>query len=108
MAGEFVTIPVISDPKAYTFTVTLEGVDYIIGFTWNGRLLKWIMDISTAEGDPIVFGSVVNCGSSPLVRHKDERLPPGKIVFLDTTGKDIDPGIDDFGTRVLCMYEPSI
>lgn len=97
-------IPVRNDLPAYQFTLELDGLVYSFTFTFNDRMGKWIMDIGDEQGDPIVQGLPVFADWPLLDRFKDTRLPPGLLIFVDTTGNKVDPTREDFGDRVVGMY----
>jgi hypothetical protein len=98
------TIPVRSDLESYSLTIALDGTTYGFDFHWNARMGKWIFDLYDSTLSPILEDLPVYVGQFPLVRFQDARLPPGILYFFDTTGQDLDPGQDDFGTRVLMIY----
>lgn len=97
-------IPLRSDIENYSFTTTLEGKRYGFGFHFNARMAKWIFDVNQNDGTAIVSGIPVYVGMLPLARYRNELLPPGTIIFIDTAGGNVDPGEDDLGSRVSMMY----
>jgi len=97
-------IPLRSDIESYSFTTTLEGRRYGFGFHFNARMGKWIFDVNQDDGTPIVSGIPVYVGTLPLARYRNELLPPGNILFIDTAGGNVDPSEDDLGSRVSMMY----
>lgn len=97
-------IPTRSDIEAYSFTIDLEKVTYGFAFHFNARMGNWIFDILTSDGTPIYQGIPVYVNQLPLARFPNPLLPPGNLMFIDTSGADLDPGEDDLGTRVLMIY----
>lgn len=89
----------------YSQRTVLDGREYLLLFRWNQREGRWYLTISDQDGAPIVSGVkiVVNF---PLITNRivDARRPPGEIFATDTTGADIDPGLDDLGSRVVLIY----
>ena len=99
-----VEIPTRSDVERYKFTIDLDGTSYGFAFHYNDRMSKWIFDITLDDGTPIIENIPVYVNEIPLSRFQDTRLPPGTIMFIDTSGASLDPGRDDLGTRVLMVY----
>jgi hypothetical protein len=97
-------LPVTSDPQAYTFQITLDGTPYNVRFHYNRRRETWHMSIATQDNIDLVNGVPIFVNWPILDRFKDTRLPPGTFMAIDTTGETIDPGQDDFGTRVKMTY----
>jgi hypothetical protein len=100
----YLTIPVRSDLDTYKFTIDLEKITYGFDFHWNDRMGKWVFDISDSTASAIVQSLPIYVNQLPLDRFRDERLPPGTLLFIDTAGTNLDPGRDDFGSRVLMIY----
>lgn len=106
------TIPTRSDLTSYTERVLLDGVSYDLWFFWNDRDASWnltIYDSATpdnADGsrDALVAGIPVHVGWPLLHAFVAPGLPAGDIVALDTTNKDLDPGVAELGTRVVLVY----
>lgn len=91
----------------YTMEVQLEGSSYTFEFKWNSRSEFWTFNISDATGDELVSGRRIVTGFPPLLaRFKDDRMPPGNLFAVDTTGAGADPVLEDLGTRVLLVYVP--
>lgn len=87
----------------YKKVAAIEGTDYTFQFDWNERESKWYMRIYF--GDEILVSGVKIIINFPLLRnYVDERLPPGIIYAIDTYGNGEDPGLNDFGTRVILLY----
>jgi hypothetical protein len=84
--------------------VKLEGVDYLIDFDWNGREGRWYVGIYDASGAPIVTGCKLVANARVARRTIDERRPPGRLLVIDRSSTDVDPGIDDLAQRVTLSY----
>lgn len=106
------TIPNRTDLTAYTERVLLDGVSYDLEFLWNDRDNSWNMtvyDSATAVNtdgsrDAIVAGIPVHVGWPLLRQYVVTNKPAGEIVALDTSGKDLDPGVNELGSRVVLVY----
>ena len=98
------TIPVRSDLPAYDFQIELDGIQYTLGFAFNTRAGHWVMDISDAGGAPILMGLKVITGWLLTARFRLAGLPPGDFFVYDSSGKNEDPTIEDFGTQKILFY----
>lgn len=97
-------LPIRSDIPAYDFQTELDGVLYTLGFSYNVRAGYWVMDISDANETPILMGVRIISGWLLTDRFVIDNLPPGDFFILDTSGKNEDPLMNDFGTTKLLMY----
>lgn len=102
-----VEIPVRADLARYSMRVELDAVLYELSFEWNERIASWLMSIATEAGDPIVLNVKLSVTLDLLGDFSDSRLPPGLLLAVDTTGKDLDPAFDDLGNRVQLVYTPA-
>lgn len=89
--------------QRYSFPILLDGQKFSFDFMWNDRAGFWAFILSDATGEPILRRKVV-VGLPLFSRFGDPRLPPGELVALDTTGRDLDPGLQELGARVLLTY----
>lgn len=98
-----VLLPLRPLEPSYTMNVTLRGEEVRIDVRWNERDTggAWYTDWFDADGDPIVRGLKIVLGVNlgRTVLHRVFR----RIVVraVDTSGKGIEPGFDDLGTRVV-------
>ena len=88
----------------YSFEVPLDGVRFGLVFRWNARFEYWTFDIKDASGNVLLAGRKVVVDVPLLGRFKNEGLPAGDLLAVDTTGERQDPGLADFGTRVRMIY----
>lgn len=103
----FLKIPVRTDIPAYDFSLTLEGVVYFFNFEWNERGQFWSMDILDQDQNHLVAGVRMTVNVDLLGRFKNAKLPKGVFVLLDSSGKNQDPKVDNFGTIVELFYAES-
>jgi len=98
-------IPVTNEPWSEV-KAKLDGKVYVLTFRWNTRDGAWFMDLADADGAILKPGIKLVC-DWPLTafRDTDPGLPPGMLSMFDTSGGQIDPTLDDLGTRVLLLYE---
>lgn len=97
-------IPTSTTIADYKEEVELDGVTYGFRFRWNQRAAAWFIDISDDEGNVIAYGRRVTANALIVGQLHHLTLPAGEIVPFDTTLRRTDPGIDDFGSRVILLY----
>ena len=88
-----------------TQVVQLGGVNYSLTTRWNDRASAWILDVALEDGTPLASGLALRAGQA--VGSFIRRLPggwPGMLFCEDTSGRDLDPGFQDLGTRVRLVY----
>jgi hypothetical protein len=101
-----VEIPLRSGSFGWFETVVIDDVVYRLGFRYNGRMGRWIMDVSDAAGSPLVAG-IPLLPSYPLTDKFIGRvpgLPAGQFVLVDETGAERAPGRDDLGADIKLIY----
>lgn len=94
------------DPTAPNddFSATLQGRFYYFRKVYNQREDDWYLSILDENKDPIVSGCKVFVDCPLFKRSQDARLPPGVVMAIDTSGKRLNPGLNDFGVRVRLYY----
>ena len=97
-------IPVTSDPQSSSMQITLDLVPVILKTYYNSRRGTWHLSIKAQDGTDLVNGAPIFVGWPVLSRFRDTRLPPGDFLAVDTGNQSLDPGQDDFGTRVKLIY----
>lgn len=97
-------IPLIPSEAFYSFSTTLDGVDYQFDVRWNARDAAWYFDILTVDQVMIRAGNKIALGSSPGGRSASENFPEGLFLVLDTSGAGIDASYEDLGTRVQMYF----
>lgn len=98
------SLPLDPEIEADDFTISLDGGVYRFRFTWNSRAQAWVMDVLTEAEEPIVSGVRVVVNFPILDQFEDSRLPPGKLIVVDTGGTGEEPGRNDLGARVQIVY----
>ena len=97
------------DDVVYSQTTSLDGVPYLLRFSFNQREQTWWLLLSTGDGDPI-YGSVKLVVSFPLFAScADSRKPPGKLIVVSSTTDLSPPGLEDLveGGRCQLCYIPA-
>lgn len=97
-------LPVRNDLPAYDFQVELDGVLFTLGFNYNARAGYWVFDIFDSNDNPLLVGIRLVSGQLLTERFISEGLPLGDFFIFDSSGKNEDPTIDNFGVTCLLMY----
>lgn len=101
-------IPVRSDFAAYDFQIDLEGIVYTLDFGFNQRSERWYMSIYDQAKENLLIGDIPILINIPLHdQYIDERLPPGRFIAINETGKNEQATIDNFGSDIKLLYEES-
>ena len=97
-------LPTRTNIPHYEFEIELDGVSVRLEFRWNDREAAWFFDVLELDASPILQGRKVVLGLPLLGRFADARLPTGDLIAIDTAGTNVEPGIDELGTRVRLCY----
>jgi hypothetical protein len=94
-----------SDDTEWTQINELDGVRYLLRFTWNRRDEALRLSLYLPDGTELALSRKLVC-NVPLFRGEiDERLPPGLLMVVDLLGKDdSDPDLAGFGDRWILAY----
>lgn len=104
MAVGFI-IPTRTDIEDYEIEVELSAVSFLLRFTWNYREEFWYLTISDVDGN-VVAGNVKLVISKPLLLEvPGTDKPDGNLIAIDTSGADLEAGLNDLGERVLLMWD---
>lgn len=97
-------IPTSSDDAAYTQTVSLEGIFYLLRIFWNTRDVSWYLDMSLTDATPIIVGKKLVIDHEIINRHKIPQQPPGALFLVDTGLSKETCGRTDLGDRCKLIY----
>jgi len=93
-----------SDENDFELIWELDGVRYLVRFTWNTRDEAWRLSFYLPDGTPLSESRRVVL-SFPLLRGEiDDRLPPGVLMAIDATSSNADVQHDDLLDRVHLVY----
>ena len=100
-----VIIPTTNEPWS-ELRVKLDGAIYTLEPHLNTRDGGWYAHLYDANGMLLRPAIKLVC-DWPLtgLRDTDPNMPPGVLRVLDTGGGQINPTLDDLGTRCLLLYE---
>lgn len=101
-----IELPLTSEHAAAVLTLLLGGSLFRVGIRWNERSAGWFLDLSTADGAPLLLGLRIVPDWDLTGRFTDPRLPAGRMVAVDTSGQGLPPGRDDLGGRVVVVFVP--
>lgn len=82
----------------------LEGTNYKFYFRWNDRIARWFFKIEDSVGDEIMGWTKIVADYPLTSLVTADRIFPGNLFALDTTGEGRDPGLRDLGSRVVLYY----
>lgn len=85
-------------------TPPLEGVVYTLEIRWNIRIGAYFMKVYDQEGVTLLAAGLKLVANWPLGAYGAGRQPPGAFVAIDTSGRGLDPGLDELGDRVKLVY----
>ena len=82
-----------------TFPITLDGINYNLKLVWNSRGEFWTISISDANQNTIVSGIKMTLNYGVLQDYRAYSVPPGDLMFLDTSGDETKIEFEDFGNN---------
>lgn len=98
-------LPVVADDSHFRLSVELDGRRWGFEFRWNHRAEQWVMAVLDGDGNRVVSGIRVVLFFDLLDRFRAyATLPPGRLIAMDTSGQNLDPGLADLGRRVVLVY----
>lgn len=84
--------------------ILLDGQVYQLRFRWNFRMASWFVDILDSAANELLLGCRVLSGTPPTLQFHHLEIPPGNFLPFDTSNRNVDPTLEDFGVRVLMAY----
>jgi len=95
-------IPLTNAESVFHQSVSLDGVDYVVRFRWNGRASRWFIRLEDVEGN-VLLGDRKLVADLPLLAHYvDGELPAGELWSMTVSGEDA--GLLDLGVDAALMY----
>ncbi len=101
----FFIVPVPSTAQAFEIQVEMNTELFTLAFRFYPRDDFWRMTVSKA--DAVILSQIKVVNTLDLLGQFDylEDLPAGTIIVFDHEGLDADPGSENFGDRVVLMYQ---
>lgn len=106
--ADLLEIPMTAEETSFKIRVILEGIQLILRIDWIERELRWMLSIYNAQETPLLLGLPMNINTELIERFEIDGLPPGKLLFYDSTGGSIEAGRDDLGDRAKLIYQTSV
>lgn len=100
----FAEIPIDTRFPDQEGVYTLARRNYLIRFRLNFRSKRWMMDIKTEQGNPILIGIPLLVNRPLIRRFKDVRLPRGELFVLDVNETNTDPTEFSFGNTHTLVF----
>ena len=97
-------LPTVTDRARYSIEVELDKVFFKLDFEWVERSGHWYFSVSDATGKALVSGQRVVVGTPLLARFRNQAMPAGMLIAVDTSSGNVDPGFADLGDRVKLFY----
>lgn len=97
-------IPLQTGLPFFDFQATLDGATYTLQMRWNVRASAWFYTILDETGSNVILAGQRVVVSWPIGAYFTGRQPPGAFLFIDSSGADEDPGLDDLEVRVRLSY----
>jgi len=102
--AKFVIDTLTDGTEHYEQFVELDGREYLFRFDWNIRDESWYFGIYLPDETPLATSRRMAVGRPLLLGEIDDRLPPGLLMAIDTSGKEEDADLDELGARVIFAY----
>lgn len=96
MAIKVSTLPVDKNLPWFRFRVALTKVTYTLEMRYNTRMDRWILHILDTIGQPILMGIPLLRRRNPLGQYPTLALPPGVLLPIDDSGKNLEATISSF------------
>jgi hypothetical protein len=98
-------IPVLEDTAFWTQRMTLEGTDYVLSFSWNGRAEAWFVELLDLDSTPLLGPLKLTTNRPLFLRHHYlGTIPPGELFAFDPTYTIDAPDYTELGTSVELFY----
>lgn len=109
MAQRRIFGPESSRSSFIEFGAVLSEIEYAFSLQWLTTVQFWQLEITDPRRQQVILGIRVVADTDMLQPFNESpRLPPGRLVAYDTTGKSQDPGRDDWIERHLFIYEEPV
>ena len=102
-------LPVIPTDPHYEFSCTLNEQQYTFEFRWNSRDGEegkgaWYFDMSDSDGRLVIAGVKVVLGTFLGRKSAHPFFQENVLYAIDTTLTNVDPTLDDLGTRIFIKH----
>ena len=97
-------IPTRTDISLYDLTVELEGVVFLLSFTYNTRAARWFVSFGDTEGTPLREGIKLVSNWELTQTWVQQGRPAGGVYAINPENDD-DPVRDTLGTSSVFVYD---
>lgn len=73
-------------PSQWRSAINLDNIQYNLSFRWNAMNEYWVMDITTSEDVPVIFGVKLVTNYNLLAQYSMDAKPPGDVVCQNIVG----------------------
>lgn len=98
-----VVISITPGDSHQRINTTLDGVMYVLRVRWNTLDASWYLDAWERDGKTRIAAGVKIVVGIMLGQAIQHPLFTGGLFAWDTSGGDLDPGLNDLGNRVLLV-----
>ena len=95
-------IPTSTDPF-YVQTTSMDGVNFVLSFAFNGRESCWYLSLLTPDGTPLATGLKLVVSLFLLNGRAQEGLPPGDLLVYTPAADTSPPGLKELGAGARCQ-----
>jgi hypothetical protein len=88
-----IVLPTVPGLGEYEQETELDGRVYVLRFSWDARIARWLMGVYAEDGSAIRAGIVLVPMVSLLRRVADARKPRGLLAVVSVSG--LPPGLYD-------------
>lgn len=100
-----IDLPITQDGSWFQFSIELDQVTYGFEFRWNEREGCWYLTLRDGEGNALLSSRKVVLGALFRKYRGTAGVPQlGDVYVFDTSGGELDAGLEDLGRRVVLTY----
>lgn len=100
----FLTIPIDVIQPNHEFSISLDGVIFVMNFKYNFRSDQWSLMLKKEDGTVLVSAVPLVTGSSLLGRYPNDDMPAGDLFVSDDTGNNAEPTKLSFANTHSLIY----
>lgn len=101
------TIPLQNDIGNFNERLTLDGVDFVLDFQYNGRLDRWFMSIKDADEVVLIDRIKVNKDVNWFLQFNYKEIPQGDMIAFNFEDAE-EPNLENFSGSVNILYQEAI
>jgi len=101
----YLQVPIDGSSPDHEFSMSLDGVIFLLRFMLNSRTDRWTMILKSEDGTILAAGMPIVLSTPLLASHKKEGMPAGDFICIDETEENNEPlGIEVFGVTHSLIY----